>query len=86
MIELHPSHLLSPIHLRDLPLLFRRRLVCPDVALLHVSPPDAHGFCTLGTSVDWARGAAEHAKDTVETAAGETAWGWEKPGKNMGKW
>lgn len=54
-----------PIHLRDLPLLFRRRLVCPDVALLHVSPPDAHGFCTLGTSVDWARGAAEHAKALV---------------------
>ena len=37
-------------------------MVRPDVALLHCSPPDAHGFCTLGTSVDWARGAAEHSK------------------------
>ena len=61
--KFHPwRHPPSPIHLRDLPLLFRRRLVVPDVALLHVSVPDAHGFCTLGTSVDWARGAAEHAK------------------------
>ncbi|CAK9099149.1 unnamed protein product [Durusdinium trenchii] len=54
-----------PIHLRDLPYLFRRRVVRPDVALLHCSPPDAHGFCTLGTSVDWARGAAEHSKALV---------------------
>ena len=67
----------SPIHLRDLPLLFRRRLVRPDVALLHVSPPDAHGFCTLGTSVDWARGAAEHAQDTGTGGVG--GWG-------LGRW
>lgn len=31
------------------------------MAFLHVSPPDAHGFCTLGTSVDVARAAAETA-------------------------
>ena len=45
--------------LHDLP---HPGVVCPDVAMLHCSPPDAHGFCTLGTSVDWARGAAEHAQ------------------------
>ena len=45
--------------LHDLP---HPGIVCPDVAMLHCSPPDAHGFCTLGTSVDWARGAAEHAQ------------------------
>ncbi|CAJ1354085.1 unnamed protein product [Effrenium voratum] len=54
-----------PIHLRDLPLLFRKQLVRPDLALLQCSVPDAHGFCTLGTSVDWARSAAEHAKKLV---------------------
>mmetsp|Transcript_53202 Transcript_53202/g.124634 ORF Transcript_53202/g.124634 Transcript_53202/m.124634 type:complete len:483 (+) Transcript_53202:75-1523(+) len=54
-----------PIHLRDLPLLFRRRAVEPDVCLLQCSPPDAHGYCTLGTSVDWALSAAEHSKALV---------------------
>jgi acyl-CoA hydrolase len=34
------------------PLLFRREILPIDVALIHVSPPDSHGFCSLGTSVD----------------------------------
>lgn len=35
-----------------MPLLFRREILPIDVALIHVSPPDRHGFCSLGTSVD----------------------------------
>jgi acyl-CoA hydrolase len=34
-----------------------------DVALVHVSPPDRHGFCSLGTSVDVARAAVERRTD-----------------------
>ena len=41
-----------PVFLSDIPRLFRRRGIPIDVALLNVSPPDAHGFCSLGTSVD----------------------------------
>lgn len=41
-----------PSFLSEVPLLFRRRILPIDVALIHVSPPDRHGFCSLGTSVD----------------------------------
>lgn len=41
-----------PSFLSEVPLLFRRRILPIDVALIHVSPPDAHGYCSLGTSVD----------------------------------
>jgi len=33
-----------------------------DAALIHVSRPDQHGFCSLGTSVDCTRAAVQHAK------------------------
>ncbi|MBS1797567.1 MAG: acetyl-CoA hydrolase/transferase family protein [Acidobacteria bacterium] len=41
-----------PTFLSEVPLLFRRKILPIDVALIHVSPPDRHGFCSLGTSVD----------------------------------
>jgi acyl-CoA hydrolase len=41
-----------PSFLSEVPLLFRREILPIDVALIHVSPPDSHGFCSLGTSVD----------------------------------
>jgi acyl-CoA hydrolase len=49
-----------PVHLGELPLLFMRKILEPDVAFVHVSPPDSHGYCTLGTSVDWMRSGIEH--------------------------
>ena len=51
-----------PCFLSEIPALFRSGRRTPDVALLHVSPPDAHGYCSLGTSVDVARAASETAK------------------------
>ncbi|KAL4220926.1 hypothetical protein ACF0H5_019192 [Mactra antiquata] len=51
-----------PIFLSEIPLLFRRNIYRLDVALIHVSPPDQHGFCSLGTSVDCTRAAVQHAK------------------------
>ena len=50
-----------PIFLSDIPALFRSGAVKLDAALLQLSPPDAHRLCTLGTSVDTAKAAADAA-------------------------
>lgn len=54
-----------PIFLSEIPHLFRRGILQIDVALIQVSPPDNHGFCSLGTSVDIARSAVETAKTVI---------------------
>lgn len=54
-----------PIFLSETPLLFRRGILTLDVALLSVSPPDNHGFVTLGTSVDCALAAVQTAKYSI---------------------
>jgi acyl-CoA hydrolase len=54
-----------PVFLSDIPDLFRTGRLPLDVALLNVSPPDAHGFCSLGTSVDVAKAAAESARVVI---------------------
>lgn len=54
-----------PVFLSEVPNLFRRGILPLDVALLNVSPPDKHGFCTLGVAVDVARAAFETAKTVV---------------------
>lgn len=54
-----------PIFLSQIPQLFRKNILPIDVALIQVSPPDAHGYCTLGTSVDIARSAVEVAKYVI---------------------
>ncbi|MBX2961004.1 MAG: acetyl-CoA hydrolase/transferase family protein [Cyclobacteriaceae bacterium] len=51
-----------PIFLSEISKLFEKNILPLDVALLHVSPPDKHGLCSLGVSVDVARAAAKHAK------------------------
>jgi 4-hydroxybutyrate CoA-transferase len=50
-----------PVFLSDVPALFATRRVPLDVAMVSLSPPDAHGLCTLGTSIDAAKTATEHA-------------------------
>jgi len=50
-----------PIFLSDIPAMFRTGRIALDAALLHLSVPDAHGYCTLGTSVDAALAAAHSA-------------------------
>ena len=54
-----------PIFLSDIPGLFHSRQVPLDVAILQLSPPDRHGLCSLGTSVDAARAAADTAKIVI---------------------
>jgi len=51
----------TPIFLSEIPALFKRRRFHLDVALIQVTPPDAHGFCSFGVSVDIVKPAAESA-------------------------
>lgn len=51
-----------PIFLSQIPQLFIRNILPLDVAIVQVSPPDSHGYCSLGTSVDIARAAVDTAK------------------------
>jgi len=48
-----------PVFLSEIPLLFKRGIKKVDVALIQVSPPDKHGFVSLGVSVDVAKAAVE---------------------------
>lgn len=50
----------TPINLSDVPQLFRQGILPLDVALIQVSPPDEHGFCSYGVSVDIVKAAAEN--------------------------
>ena len=54
-----------PVFLSEIPALFRRKVLPLDVALINVSPPDKHGFCSLGVSVDIARAAADTARIVI---------------------
>lgn len=54
-----------PVFLSEIPQLFYRNILPLDVALIQVSPPDAHGYVSLGTSVDIARAAVEMARYVV---------------------
>lgn len=51
----------TPIFLSEIPALFRSGRFPIDVALIMVSPPDAHGYCSLGISVDVVKAAVETA-------------------------
>lgn len=52
----------TPVLLSEFPLLFKRGHLPLDVALIHVSPPDEHGFCSLGIEVGLTKSPSESAK------------------------
>ena len=52
----------TPVLLSEFPLLFKRGILPLDVAIIHVSTPDEHGFCSLGDEVVLTKSAAEAAK------------------------
>lgn len=54
-----------PVFLSEIPNLFKRNIIPLDVALVHVSLPDSHGFCSLGVSVDVAATAVKMAKYVI---------------------
>ena len=55
----------TPIDLSDIPGLFRSGAMTIDVALIQVSPPDDHGFCSYGIGVDIVKSAAENARHVI---------------------
>ena len=54
-----------PVFLSEIPELFKNGVLDIDVAIVQVSPPDNHGYCSLGTSVDIARTAVNTAKKVI---------------------
>ncbi len=54
-----------PIFLSDVPSMFHNRILPLDVALVHVSPPDRHGYCSLGVSVDASLAAVHTARHVI---------------------
>lgn len=51
-----------PVFLSEIDLLFKKRILPLDVAMIQVSPPDNHGYCCLGPSVDVSLSAIENAR------------------------
>lgn len=54
-----------PIFLSDIPDLFKRGYLPLDVAIVQVTPPDVHGYCSLSLSIDIARAAVDCAKQVI---------------------
>lgn len=54
-----------PVFLSEISRLFEKGILPLDLAFIQVSPPDKHGYCSLGVSVDVAKSAVKHAKITV---------------------
>ncbi|MFM9943867.1 MAG: acetyl-CoA hydrolase/transferase family protein [Bacteroidia bacterium] len=54
-----------PVFISEIPALFRKKIINIDVALLHVSPPDINGYCSLGVSLDIALSVIENAKHLI---------------------
>lgn len=55
----------TPVFLSELPRLFRKKVLRVDVVFIQVSPPDAHGYVSLGTSVEASRAAIEMATTVI---------------------
>tara|TARA_R110002049_G_scaffold274391_4_gene452327 strand:- start:274 stop:1539 length:1266 start_codon:yes stop_codon:yes gene_type:complete len=55
----------TPVFLSELPLLFKRNILPLDIALIHVSVPDKHGYCSLGVSVEATLAAIDNAKTVI---------------------
>ncbi len=55
----------TPVLLSEFTLLFKNKILPVDVALIHVSPPDEHGFCSLGIEVGLSKSPAESAQTII---------------------
>ena len=55
----------TPVFLSELPLLFKRNIIDLQVALIHVSVPDTHGYCSLGVSVEATLAAIDNANYVI---------------------
>lgn len=55
----------TPIFLSEIPALFRKKIMPLNAALIQVSPPDQHGYCSMGVSVDVSRAAVQSALNVI---------------------
>lgn len=55
----------TPVFLSELPRLFRKQVIRLDTVFIHVSPPDVHGYCSLGVSAEATPAAIEHAATVI---------------------
>jgi len=51
-----------PVFLSEIPILIEKKVLAIDICLLHLSPPDEHGYCSFGVSNDCAKTASENCK------------------------
>jgi 4-hydroxybutyrate CoA-transferase len=54
-----------PVHLSEIPGLITSGAIPVDVALIHIAPPDEHGFCSYGVGVECTKAAAERARHVI---------------------
>ncbi len=54
-----------PVHLSEVPRLIGSGILPVDVALIHIAPPDEHGFCSYGVGVECSKAAAEKAATVI---------------------
>jgi acyl-CoA hydrolase/GNAT superfamily N-acetyltransferase len=64
----------TPIFLSEIPKLFASGRMHLDVALIHVTPPNQHGFCSYGVSVDIVKPAAESASYVIAQVNPQMPW------------
>jgi len=55
----------TPVFLSEVPNLFKRNILPVDVALIQVSTPDKHGYCSLGVSVEAILAVIDNAKHVI---------------------
>ncbi|MCC7520192.1 MAG: acetyl-CoA hydrolase/transferase family protein [Flavobacteriaceae bacterium] len=55
----------TPVFFSELPYLFKNRVLNIDVALIQVSPPDKHGYCSLGVTIGETLAAIDNAKHVI---------------------
>ena len=55
----------TPVFLSEVPRLFQTKRYALDVAVIHIDPPDAHGYSSYGVEVGVTKSAAERAKKVI---------------------
>lgn len=55
----------TPVFFHEMPKLIKKEILKTDVGLVQVSPPDKHGFCSLGVAVDYTKAVVENARTVI---------------------
>lgn len=63
-----------PMHFSDVPICYRNGVMPINVAVLHLTPPDKFGYCSMGISCDYERAALETAKLVIAEINGNMPW------------